>query len=129
MARLSRESGQGETYVRDLIVGRVQDISGHALLGIARVLNTTSSYLLGETDSPDGVADINVTALLAASLHMRQQTSHMEMTPENWERLMRMIALAYPYALDRHMRGEPITFDEKTELAIYKSLAMAENLS
>lgn len=49
-AETSRRAGLGRTSVHDLISGRKQTIEAGALISLARALETTPEYLMGEDD-------------------------------------------------------------------------------
>lgn len=49
-AEASRRAGLGRTSVHDLISGRKQTMEGHALISLARALETTPEFLLGEDE-------------------------------------------------------------------------------
>lgn len=66
--RLALNLGEGRDAVRDIIRGKNKNPSAHLILGIARALQTSPAYLLGQTDDP------SPDALLGAPAgSMRQQ--------------------------------------------------------
>ncbi len=51
-APLAKRIGKGESFVRDILRGKTRSPGGEGLHDLAREVDTTPAYLIGETDDP-----------------------------------------------------------------------------
>lgn len=94
MKSLSRAAGLGETYVRDLIIGKVRSPSHENLIRISEVLGCKVSDIFQSTDEQPEDDPISIKALNAAAsgLEAWAKTRKKRLSDEQFARLLPLVA-------------------------------------